>query len=102
MERSAWCLDLIANMKLKCIKPVYNPKQFRQSLGRAQRYHGNPYLDWAKQIVWMRYVDFGLERYPIRFFYTEGVGHLLDPSCNPLADQNTVTKALNTIINKLK
>lgn len=83
-------------------KPVYTKRLSNQVRGRAQHYRGNPYLDWAKQIVWMRYVDFRPERHPIRFFYTEGVGYSLDPKCNPLADQNTVTKELNTIINKLK
>jgi hypothetical protein len=83
-------------------KPVYSKRSYRQALGRIQRYHSNPYLDWARQITLSKYFSWAPERYPIRFNYTEGIGYSLDPSCNPLADQNTVTKELNTIINKLK
>lgn len=89
MAKSAWCLDLIADMKLKCVKPAYKLKQFRQSLGRAQRHHGNPYLDWAKQIVWMRYVSFGLERHPYKYVPTG------------LIDQAQLTKKLTLIIKSL-
>jgi len=34
-------------------KPVYSKRSYRQALGRIQRYHSNPYLDWLGRLHYL-------------------------------------------------
>ena len=62
---------------------------FHQAVGRYKRITLNPYLAWAKQIYWMRFVEIGLERHPYKYIHTG------------IIDQVHLTKKLTKIIKSL-